>query len=161
MSSKSLMQYLQKRAAVTAVTSENLATLQRKAPIHADCTAVTAVTCNLNNAREKVQPGQFGEAVNDPVAPKLDSPASTQPPISDGADTHAAYAGLNKPVKPRKLTFMEWQQSWIEFDQAYQRHHLNCPVCIAAGLGYGLRCGAGAALYRAYEDAAGDRGGLS
>lgn len=39
---------------------------------------------------------------------------------------------------------------WIELDRAYQRHHFGCKTCVAAGLGYGLRCGIGAALWRAY-----------
>ncbi len=33
---------------------------------------------------------------------------------------------------------------------AYSRHHFKCPTCVAAGKGYGLRCGAGAALWSAY-----------
>ena len=37
---------------------------------------------------------------------------------------------------------------------AYHAHHVNCPVCIAAGRGsqYGQRCGAGMALWRLYCD---------
>ncbi len=42
---------------------------------------------------------------------------------------------------------------WRELDKAYQAHHFKCPTCIAAGLGYGLRCGVGAALWTAYSDA--------
>lgn len=46
--------------------------------------------------------------------------------------------------------------NWHALDAAYLAHHLNCPTCIAAGRGsrYGLRCGAGAALWRAYTTAA-------
>jgi len=38
-------------------------------------------------------------------------------------------------------------------DAAYLAHHFNCPACIAAGRGsrYGVRCGAGMALWRAYS----------
>ncbi len=41
---------------------------------------------------------------------------------------------------------------WHALDAAYLSHHFNCPTCIAAGRGsrYGLRCGTGAALWRAY-----------
>lgn len=41
---------------------------------------------------------------------------------------------------------------WHALDAAYLTHHFNCPTCIAAGRGsqYGLRCGTGAALWRAY-----------
>ena len=44
---------------------------------------------------------------------------------------------------------------WQALDAAYLAHHFNCPQCIAAGRGlqYGLRCGAGAALWRAYTAA--------
>lgn len=44
--------------------------------------------------------------------------------------------------------------AWRELALAYHAHHFNCPTCIAAGLGsrYGLRCGAGIALWRAYCD---------
>ena len=77
---------------------------------------------------------------NNPAAPELKSQPSAVPPM---------------PVKPKKQTFMEWQETWLHLDRAYQLHHFNCPTCIAAGRGvnYGLRCGAGAMLYRAYEDA--------
>lgn len=42
---------------------------------------------------------------------------------------------------------------WHALDKAYQLHHVNCPVCQAAGRGarYGLRCGTGAALWSAYS----------
>ncbi len=44
---------------------------------------------------------------------------------------------------------------WHALDAAYLAHHFNCPSCIAAGRGsrYGLRCGTGAALWRAYSEA--------
>ena len=44
---------------------------------------------------------------------------------------------------------------WHTLDAAYLAHHFNCPTCIAAGRGsrHGLRCGTGAALWRAYSEA--------
>ena len=44
---------------------------------------------------------------------------------------------------------------WHALDAAYLAHHFNCPTCIAAGRGdrYGLRCGTGATLWRAYVQA--------
>jgi hypothetical protein len=44
---------------------------------------------------------------------------------------------------------------WHALDAAYLAHHFNCPTCIAAGRGsrYGLRCGLGATLWRAYVQA--------
>ena len=44
---------------------------------------------------------------------------------------------------------------WRELDREYQRHHVNCASCIAAGRGYGLRCGTGTALWTAYDNAVG------
>lgn len=84
----------------------------------------------------------FSLAANDPAAPELESQPCTEPPEPPEPPV---------PAKPKKQTFMEWQDTWCELDQAYQRHHVNCPFCIAAGKGYGLRCGTGAALYTAYE----------
>ena len=44
--------------------------------------------------------------------------------------------------------------AWRELGAAYHAHHFNCQTCIAAGRGaqYGLRCGVGTALWRAYSD---------
>ncbi len=44
---------------------------------------------------------------------------------------------------------------WHALDAAYLAQHFNCPTCIAAGRGsrYGLRCGTGATLWRAYVQA--------
>ena len=41
---------------------------------------------------------------------------------------------------------------WHELDAAYLAHHVNCKTCIEAGRDsrYGLRCGTGTALWRAY-----------
>lgn len=50
---------------------------------------------------------------------------------------------------PPALTHNEW----TALDKAYLAHHFNCPICIAAGKGYGLRCGTGAALWVAYSAA--------
>ena len=40
---------------------------------------------------------------------------------------------------------------WKTLDRAYLAHHVQCPQCIAAGRGYGQRCGTGATLWRSYE----------
>ena len=42
-------------------------------------------------------------------------------------------------------------ETWHELSAAYHGHHFTCPTCIAAGQGYGLRCGAGASLWRRYS----------
>lgn len=43
---------------------------------------------------------------------------------------------------------------WRELDRAYLTHHAQCITCQAAGRGYGLRCGAGLALWTAYAESA-------
>ena len=73
-------------------------------------------------------------------------PASTQPP-------DLVQPPAPAPDKPPKQTFIENADTWRHLDRAYQAHHFKCPICKAAGLGYGLRCGAGATLWTAYSDA--------
>ena len=43
--------------------------------------------------------------------------------------------------------------TWHELAKAYNEHHFACKTCQAAGRGsqYGLRCGVGASLWRAYQ----------
>jgi hypothetical protein len=37
--------------------------------------------------------------------------------------------------------------TWHELSAAYYVHHFTCETCIAAGQGYGWRCGVGASLW--------------
>jgi hypothetical protein len=41
--------------------------------------------------------------------------------------------------------------TWHELSASYYGHHFTCKTCIAAGQGYGLRCGVGASLWRRYS----------
>lgn len=77
-----------------------------------------------------------------------------------------AIAKLIEPLRQHKADLIRWfsqsasndaepspdPATWRELAAAYYRHHFNCPTCIAAGRGaqYGLRCGAGAALWIDY-----------
>jgi len=65
------------------------------------------------------------------------------------AANDAEIAAPEPPSNPASPT------DWHAADAAYQAHHFNCPTCIAAGRGsrYGLRCGLGATLWRAYVQA--------
>ena len=153
MSLKSLMQYLKSEVADTSDTSAVSVPYQRQAPIHAGCTPDTSDTSHLNDVCANVRIGAFGEAVNDPAAPALESQPSAAPPAPSLPPAHSLPSMPDKHAKPRKQTFMEWQDTWLHLDRASQAHHFKCPHCIAAGKGYGLRCGAGAALYTAYSDA--------
>lgn len=40
---------------------------------------------------------------------------------------------------------------WRPLASAYHTHHFKCASCIAAGKGFGLRCGTGRALWAAYQ----------
>lgn len=145
---KALTSYLSSRAAVTPVTPEKTMGLQEKCLSINAVTPVTPETPKNTDSRENFQTRPFREAVNDPAS--AEPPSLAQPPAP-------------APAKPAKrLKFLDWADGWIELDKAYQRHHWSCPQCKAAGRGanYGLRCGVGAALYRAYSDAAGDRSAL-
>ncbi len=62
------------------------------------------------------------------------------------APTQSAAHGQPQPPAPA-LTHAQW----ATLSKAYQAHHTACPVCIAAGKGYGLRCGTGAALWTEYD----------
>lgn len=69
------------------------------------------------------------EASNDPATPARHQPA------------------------PAPVNSLEGKEpaDWKALDKAYMAHHLSCPACIAAGKGYGLRCGTGAALWGSYD----------
>lgn len=130
MSLRDVMAYVQKQqaagAAVTPVTPENSTGLQRKPAWIGAVTPVTPVTPHLY---------EVGAA----------TPIERTEAAASSHDVNPAPA----PPAPEAL-------DWHALDMAYQNHHFKCPICIAAGRGirYGLRCGVGAALWTAYEDAA-------
>lgn len=75
---------------------------------------------------------------------------------------------LRALIRSRKADLIRWFTStaandpeppedpgaWRELAQAYHAHHVNCPICQAAGrgTGYSLRCGTGAALWTDYQN---------
>jgi hypothetical protein len=133
---KDVMRYLQQPGSVTPVTPEKITGLQREASVYAGCTRVTPVTPHLGNTQESAQLGPVDEASNDP-----------EPPTDKSATT-------------TRQSYQEWAQAWQPMADAYHRHHFGCPACIASGKGYGLRCGAGAALWTDYtEHPSGDHPG--
>lgn len=42
--------------------------------------------------------------------------------------------------------------TWKELADAYYGHHFTCKTCIAAGQGYGQRCGVGTSMWRRYSE---------
>lgn len=75
------------------------------------------------------------EASNDPATPATHQPAPAPAPVNNAVNSLEG----NEPA------------DWAALDKAYMAHHLSCPACIAAGKGYGLRCGVGAALWGSYD----------
>jgi hypothetical protein len=75
----------------------------------------------------------------------------------------AAIDELLVPYREHRDLLLRWLQSaiqvqhkpdageWKELAATYHAHHFKCPVCIGAGQGHGLRCGAGAAMWSAFQ----------
>lgn len=138
MALRDVMAYLQKQSADTPDTSQEIMGYQRKASIYAGCTPDTPDTLRFGDTQEKAQFVPVDEASNDP-----------EPPTASPAPAPAR--------KPTGERYREWAQTWRPLADAYHKHHFSCPTCIAAGKGYGLRCGVGAALWAIYtEHSAGD-----
>jgi hypothetical protein len=67
-----------------------------------------------------------------------------------------------EPSRQHRDLLLRWLQAsqmqskpetgaWKDLAAAYHAHHFNCPVCIGAGQGRGLRCGTGTALWSACQ----------
>ena len=87
--------------------------------------------------------------LNAPAQPPAEAPAPTAPAPctpapATGTRAAPAPAAMPAPAAP--------DPNWRAVRDAYYLHHQGCPVCIAAGKGYGLRCGIGAALWRSYSN---------
>lgn len=77
-----------------------------------------------------------------------------EPTATDPIDTADMGIPISQPTtKPTGQTYQEWVQTWRPMADAYHRHHFGCPICIAAGKGYGLHCGTGSVLWAAYSAA--------
>ena len=94
---------------------------------------------------------------------KGDTTSTTSPkpePTRKPAPTHKLWMDSQQPPDTptscnggsKANPFTIEPGAWRPLAQAYHAHHFGCPVCVAAGLGYGLRCGADAALWVAYHD---------
>lgn len=65
--------------------------------------------------------------------------------------SRAAVVAMLEPLRQHRAELIEAMTDWRMLGKAYQAHHWTCATCIAAGLGYGLRCGVGASLWTAYK----------
>lgn len=92
-------------------------------------------------------------ASNDPASSELlkppPAPAVVTSPVSSEVSTVETVGQVNKLAVNSPVNKVA--PDWKALDMAYQAHHVNCPTCIAAGKGYGLRCGVGASLWAAYD----------
>lgn len=77
------------------------------------------------------------------------TPATVSPNISPSVATVATVAVASAPENAANEP-----TNWHSLDTAYLKHHFACRTCIAAGRGirHCLRCGVGAALWRAYSE---------
>jgi hypothetical protein len=85
-------------------------------------------------------------------AHKADIVALLVSDASNDPEPPTATPALAPARKPTGQRYQEWVQTWRPLADVYHHHHFSCPACIAAGKGYGLRCGVGAALWTAYTD---------
>ena len=73
--------------------------------------------------------------------------------------TRAAVTAMLEPLRQHRAELIEAltpepandPATWRELLAEYIAHHWKCPTCVAGGQGYGLRCGAGTALWRSYK----------
>lgn len=81
-------------------------------------------------------------AVNDLASAERDAPGSLTKPV---IETEVNDPAPEPPADPN---------AWRDLAATYHAHHFKCSTCISAGRGaaYGLRCGVGAALWRAYSE---------
>lgn len=105
-------------------------------------------TCTAFSRRAHIADG-LDAWLNAPVQPPAEAPAPTAPAPctpapATGTRAAPAPAAMPAPAAPAP--------NWRAVRDAYYLHHQGCPVCIAAGKGYGLRCGIGAALWRSYSN---------
>ena len=109
--------------------------------------ADTPDTSEKNKGYQRKAPIHAGCTPDTPDTPRLiDARANTQiGQLGEAANNPAP----EPPTNPK---------DWRELAQAYHAHHFKCSTCIAAGRGtvYGPRCGAGAALWNAYQNKQGD-----
>ena len=52
---------------------------------------------------------------------------------------------------PTRVVVIKDKGPWHEADRAYQLHAVGCHQCVAAGKGYGERCGPGAGIWAKYS----------
>lgn len=74
-------------------------------------------------------------------------------PVAVLHEEYRLYSRLTPPPEPQQEPEPSTDPAaWRELAQAYHLHHFACKTCCAGGQGRGLRCGTGAALWRAYSD---------
>ncbi len=71
---------------------------------------------------------------------------ATAPPFTAAPEPPPPATAQPQASSPDRSPAVPWRES----DRAYLAHHAECHACQCAGRGYGLRCGAGAALWAAY-----------
>ena len=105
-----------------------------------DPAGISTVPTSHAGAQENLKKPQMPVAANEPA-----------PVMGLVAVDEVAALVTPKPASAEPPTD---PNAWRALATAYHQHHFACHVCIAAGRGaqYGLRCGAGAALWTPYQN---------
>jgi len=98
-----------------------------------------------------VTPQKTAEVTARPAYSLACTPVTSVPPENDDDGEHAQTCNTQFAANDPEPSLSP--ADWRELDAEYHTHHFKCQTCIAAGLGYGLRCGVGAALWTAYSNA--------
>lgn len=158
MSLRDVLAYVQQQqqtgVRVTPVTPENSTGLQPEPAWIGACTPVTPATPHFGDTQANApKPApELTDCTAAPATPQhtphqygITFSAQLKRPVPAPGQHHADTVPTPQP-QPEPT-------DWLILDRTYQAHHFKCAICIAAGKGYGARCGAGAALWTAYDEA--------
>ena len=101
-----------------------------------------------------VPPEKSGEGTREPAWIKAVPLVPSVPPHLNDTGKNMQIGQFGEAVHNPDPEPPPDPNAWRELAAAYHAHHFKCSTCIAAGRGavYGLRCGAGMALWNAYQN---------
>jgi len=112
----------------------------------------------MTKALDTLRAAGLSISLTDDLRLKVTPSSHITPEMREFAKAHreeliALLLAEQAPPPPPPTETALTRDEWDALDRAYQAHHWTCPTCIAAGKGYGLRCGTGAALWADYDRA--------
>lgn len=146
----------------------NLASLMKKGSLRGFATTTPATVATVATDKPFISPSVATVATvnvakaknplkNDPVL-QMQAPLADTTTAVSSVPTEAVFPlpeRLSSVSSVPPPAILEKPVDWHMLDAAYLVHHFSCAICIAAGRSsrYGLRCGIGAVLWRAYSEA--------